>query len=129
MIKAIQVLSEGKHFGKLFFIGEEGGTNVLDQEDTISSEEIDSVVSRIIPVEQVSGMHLNVNVLSPEDLIKLHIIYVKQEAKIELTSEEQALVDSSSQLTIRVSGYAVRFNSLTSEQRKDIITRTFTTKF
>ena len=129
MIKAIQVLSEGKHFGKLFFIGEEGGTNVLDQEDTISSVEIDSVVSRIIPVEQVTGYHCNVNVLSPEDLIKLHIIYVKQEAKIELTPEEQALVDSSSQLTIRVSGYAVRFNSLTADQRKDIITRTFTTKF
>ena len=129
MIKAIQVLSEGKHFGKLFFVGEEGGTNVLDQEDTISNEEIDSVVSRIIPVEQVSGMHLNINVLSPEDLIKLHIIYVKQEAEIELTPEEQALVDSSSQLTIRVSGYACRFRSLTAEQRKDVITRTFTTKF
>ena len=129
MIKAIQVLSGGKHFGKLFFIGEEGGTNVLDQEDTISSEEIDSVVSRIIPVEQVSGMHLNINVLSPEDLIKLHIIYVKQEAEIELTPEEQALVDSSSQLTIRVSGFAVRFRALTEEQRKDVITRTFTTKF
>ena len=129
MIKAIQVLSEGKHFGKLFFIGEEGGTNVLDQDDTISSVEIDSVVSRIIPVEQVSGVHLNINVLSPEDLIKLHVIYVKQEAEIELTPEEQALVDSSSQLTIRVSGFAVRFRALTEEQRKDVITRTFTTKF
>ena len=129
MIKAIQVLSEGKHFGKLFFVGEEGGTNVLDQEDTISNEEIDSIVSRIIPVEQVSGVHLNINVLSPEDLIKLHIIYVKQEAEIELTPEEQALVDSSSQLTIRVSGFAVRFRALTEEQRKDVITRTFTTKF
>lgn len=129
MIKALQVLSEGAHFGKLFFVGEEGGTNVLEQNETITNVELDSLVTRIVPVSQDSGHHLNVNVLHPDDLIKLHVIYVKQEAGIELTPEEQKLIDDASQLTIRISGYATRFCALTAEQRKDVITRTFTTKF
>lgn len=128
-MKALQVLTEGSNFGKLYFVDEEGGTNVLDHNDTISSAELDSLVTRIVPVVEQSGFHLNVNVLNPDMLIKLHTILIKHNAGVELDSEEQRLFDENTQLTIRVSGFAVRFFALTKEQREDVITRTFTTKF
>lgn len=85
--------------------------NALGKDDTIRRRNLAGLLDGYFhhEVETEGGQHLNINVLNRQTLLDA----IEHPEKYP-------------QLTIRVSGYAVRFNSLTKEQQQDVVTRTFT---
>ena len=73
-----------------------------------TQNQIDNLVGLLDGYVQKGGHHLNVNVFTKETLL-----------------DAQAHPENYPQLTVRVSGYAVNFITLTKEQQDEVISRTF----
>lgn len=132
--KAIQIMKGehkgtiiGGHFAPMILVSEPKaliGAKVIvsktfAEDHVITAEDVDSLALHTTSFRPVmvdgeigtnrGAQHININVMNRDLLL-----------------DALANPEKYPSLTVRISGYACRFNSLTREQQLDIITRTFT---